>query len=131
VKFTEYEAFHGVAHLIANHPLLSWLHAAFGIRGGAMALGVVEILIGLLTLGRWVSPTLSAVGGLMAVFALTLTLSCMLTTPGVLVPDAGGILPVLSLEVGQFLVKDAGLLAAALFILGESLQARAARASGV
>ena len=62
----------------------------------------------------------------MAVITFLVTLSFMLTTPGVGAEEAGGF-PALSADIGQFLAKDAGLLAIALFILGDSLVERGRR----
>ncbi len=121
MKFTAYEA-QGVAPFIANNPLLSWLHALFGIRGGAAFLGVFEIVTGLLLLMRWSAPRLSALGGAMSVLTYVLTLSCLFTTPGVFAAEAGGF-PWLSAEIGQFLAKDMVLLAVSIFVLGDSLLA--------
>ncbi|MBA3324502.1 MAG: DUF417 family protein [Rhodobacteraceae bacterium] len=125
MKFTDYEA-QGVAPFIANNPLLSWLHAAFGIRGGARFLGVYEILTGIFLLGRFLSPSIAIVGAAMSILTYILTLSCMLTTPGVAAPEAGGF-PALSAEIGQFLAKDFVLLAASVYLLGQALQARIER----
>lgn len=122
MKFTAYEA-KGIAPLIANNPLISWLHGAFGIEGAARFLGVYEILTGVLLLARFVSPRLGAIGGAMAVFTYLITLSCMFTTPGVAAAEAGGF-PALSAEAGQFLVKDLVLLAASVYILGDAMLAR-------
>lgn len=119
MKFTAYEA-QGVGGLIANNPLLMWLHSLFGVQGGARVLGVVEVSTGVLILCRWFNPRLSAIGGAMAVLAFILTLSCMFTTPGVSAMEAGGF-PVLSGMPGQFLLKDIGLFAASFFIFADSM----------
>lgn len=119
MKFTSYEAT-SVAMFIMNSPLLSWSHAAFGIQGASYMLGVIEVLAGALVLAGFVSPRLSAIGGAMGVITFLITLSLMLTTPGVAEPLAGGF-PALSAKPGQFLLKDIGLFGISLFILGESL----------
>jgi len=62
----------------------------------------------------------------MSILTYILTLSCMLTTPGVAAPEAGGF-PALSAEIGQFLAKDFVLLAASVYLLGQALQARTER----
>ena len=51
----------------------------------------------------------------------TTTLSFMVTTPGVLVPELG--FPAISVAPGQFLLKDIGLLALSLWIAIDSLAA--------
>lgn len=121
MKFTAYEA-QGVAPFISNNPLLSWLHALFGIQGASQFLGVVELATGALLLARWFSPRLSVIGAALSVLTYALTLSCLFTTPGVWAQAAGGF-PALSAEIGQFLAKDMGLFAISVFILGDSLAA--------
>lgn len=124
LKFTDYEA-SGVAGLIMNSPLIAWLHGAFGTGGGARFLGVFEILTGLLIAARIISPRLSAIGGAMGVFTFLITLTLLLSTPGVVQPGYSGL--ALSPMPGQFLLKDLGLLAACFWILGVSLAESRAR----
>lgn len=119
LKFTDYEA-SGVAGFIMNSPLISWLHGAFGIAGGARFLGIVEILAGLLIAGRLISPRLSVIGGAIGVVTFLTTLSLMFTTPGVIQPGHSG-LPFLAPSPGQFLLKDLGLLAASFWVFATSL----------
>lgn len=83
-------------------------------------LGVVEVLAGVLLLGSLVLPLLGVAGGALGVITFVTTLSFFLTTPGVAEPTAGGF-PAISAGIGQFLLKDAVLLAASLWILGNSL----------
>ncbi len=125
LKFTDYEA-SGVAGFIMNSPLISWLHGAFGIAGGARFLGIVEILAGLLIAGRLISPRLSVIGGAIGVVTFLITMTLMFTTPGVIQPGHGG-LPFLSPSPGQFLLKDLGLLAASFWVLAASLAEMRAR----
>ncbi len=122
MKFTSYEAA-GVAPLIANSPLVGWWHALLGIQGASNMLGVIEITTGVLLAARIPWPRLSAAGGAMAAFAFLITLSFFLSTPGVTEPLAGGF-PAISAEIGQFLLKDIGLLGAAIWLTGEALRAR-------
>ena len=128
MKFTDYEA-QGVAPFIANNPLLSWLHGLFGIRGAARVLGAYELLTGVLLLARLASPRLGAIGAALSIVTYLFTLSCILTTPGVWAPEAGGF-PALSAEIGQFLAKDFVLLAASVYLLGDALTAMQRRISG-
>jgi len=120
MKFTSYEAT-GVAPLIANSPLVGWWHTLLGIQGASTMLGVIEITTGVLLAARIPWPLLSAAGGAMAAFAFLITLSFFLSTPGVAEPLAGG-LPAISAETGQFLLKDIGLLGAAIWLSGEALR---------
>ena len=87
-----------------------------------MAIGIYEIATGLLLLTRWFAPGWSAVGAGLASITFIVTLSLMLTTPGVTAAEAGGF-PALSAEIGQFLAKDIVLLSVSLYILGDSLVA--------
>ncbi len=57
----------------------------------------------------------------MAAFAFLITLSFFLSTPGVAEPLAGGF-PAISADTGQFLLKDIGLLGAAIWLSGEALR---------
>ena len=117
LKFTPYEQ-SGVAGFIMNSPLIGWLHTLFGIAGGAKFLGVFEILTGLLIAGRLFSPLLSLIGGAMGMLTFFITLTLMLSTPGVVQP--GYDVPLaLSAVPGQFLLKDLGLLAC-LWVFGAS-----------
>jgi uncharacterized membrane protein YkgB len=125
MKFTSYEA-QSIAPFVMNSPLMSWMYPVFGIQGSAVAIGIYEIVTGLLLLARWVAPSWSAVGAALASLMFVVTLSFMLTTPGVTAVEAGGF-PALSAEIGQFLAKDVVLLAASLYILGDSLAAHRRR----
>lgn len=125
MKFTSYEA-QSIAPFVMNSPLVSWMYAAFGIQGTAVVIGIYEIITGLLLLSRWLAPALAVIGAALAVITFVVTLSFMLTTPGVGAPEAGGF-PALSAEIGQFLAKDLVLLAVSLYILGDSMVARRQR----
>lgn len=118
MKFTDYEA-SGIAPLVMNSPLTVWLHGAFGIDGAARVIGVYEILTGLLIAARPIDPRISAVGGAMGVICFFVTLTFMLSTPGVAEPAAGGF-PALSVLPGQFLLKDLVLFGVSLWVLGAS-----------
>lgn len=121
MKFTAYEA-EGLVGLVSNSPFLSWMYGVFSVRGFATFLGILELIIGLLILGRLLSPKLSAVGALLSMGLFTVTISFMLSTPGVFEPSLGGF-PAISVMPGQFLLKDIALFAASFWALGESLAA--------
>ena len=125
MKFTDYEAA-GIAGFVMNSPIVSWWHAVFGIQGTSYMLGVYEISTGLLLAARMFSPSLSLAGAVMSIVTYLVTLSFMLTTPGVAEPLAGGF-PALSAFPGQFLAKDLALLAISIYCLGESMVARESR----
>lgn len=124
IKFTAGQA-EGMYGMIANNPLVSWMYAIFSKQGLVNFLGSLEIIIGLLFIGRFVSPALSAVGGLLSMALFTVTISMMVFLAGI-TTEAG--FPVLSF-VGEFLLKDIGLFAASLFVAGNSLKALAAKSA--
>ena len=86
-----------------------------------MALGVVEITIGVLIALRGVSPRLSGIGSVGSIITYLITLSFLLSTPGVWQEGYG--FPFLSGMVGQFLIKDIVLLAASIWTAGEAFAA--------
>ena len=120
MKFTAYEA-EGLVPLVGNSPLLSWFYSIFSVRGFSAFLGVLELSIGALVAARLVNPKLSALGGLLSAGLFVTTLSFMASTPGVAAPELG--FPAISVSIGQFLLKDVGLLAISLLIAADSLKA--------
>lgn len=119
MKFTDYEA-QGLVPLVENSPLLSWFYAVFSVRGFSTFLGFVELSIGLLIALRLASPVFSAAGGLLSAGLFVTTVSFMISTPGVVVPELG--VPAISVAPGQFLLKDVGLFAASFWISVDSLK---------
>lgn len=125
MKFTAYEA-EGLTGLVGDNPLLSWTYSLFSVRGFSSLLGVLELSIGALIAARLVNPAYSLAGGLLSAGLFVTTLSFMVTTPGVFLPEFS--LPAISVAPGQFLLKDVGLLAISLWIAIDSLAAlRSAR----
>jgi uncharacterized membrane protein YkgB len=120
MKFTEFEA-QGIRPLVENHPLMSWMIPAFGVRGASAVIGIVELIAVVLIATRSFRPRLSAIGSLIAAATFVVTLSFLFTTPGVFAPDN---------PMGGFLMKDLILLGAALFTSGEALEASAASRRG-
>ncbi|HET6161161.1 MAG TPA: DUF417 family protein [Dongiaceae bacterium] len=120
MKFTAYEA-EGLVPLVENSPLVSWMYDIFSVRGFSTFLGFVKLTIGFLIAGRILSPALSAIGGLLSAGLFITTLSFMISTPGTFEPSLG--FPAISVAPGQFLLKDIGLLAGSVFVLGHSLSA--------
>jgi uncharacterized membrane protein YkgB len=119
LKFTDYEA-NLIQPLVANSPLMGWVYGVVSVTTFSAVLGVVELTAAALIAVKPWAPKASIVGSLMAIGMFVATLSFMLTTPGVVAPEAGGF-PVLSL-VGSFLVKDVVLLAVALWTLGDAVR---------
>ncbi len=120
LKFTAYEA-EGIQGLVANSPLFSWAYGVMSVRSFAALLGVIEIVLGALIALRCVAPKLSAFGSIGAVIMFLLTMTFLLSTPGVWQPDYG--FPFLSPMPGQFIAKDLIFLGAALWTAGEALRA--------
>ncbi|MGB3836122.1 YkgB family protein [Castellaniella sp.] len=120
MKFTVYEA-NGIAPFIANSPIMSWLHALFGVQGASYVIGVLELsTAGALILGAF-QPVFSALGAAMSAATYLITLTFFLSTPGVAEATAGGF-PAISAMPGQFLLKDLVLLAASLSLLLASVK---------
>lgn len=119
MKFTAYEAA-AIEGLVLSSALLSWLHGIFGQQGASNLIGIIEVAAAVALAARPWSALAGALGaGLMAaVTAVTLTF--LLTAP-VWEPSLGGF-PALSVVPGQFLVKDAVLFGAALWLLGDALR---------
>ena len=120
MKFTEYEA-NGLVPLVENSPLVSWFYAVLSVRGFSNFLGFLELSIGLLIALRLASPLFSAAGGLLSAGLFVTTVSFMISTPGVVVPELGA--PAISVAPGQFLLKDIGLFAASFWVFVDSLKA--------
>ncbi len=120
LKFTAYEA-EGIQGLVANSPLMSWAYSVFSVRSYAALLGIIEITLGILIATRPFAPKISAIGSIGSIFMFLITLSFLLTTPGVWQPGYG--FPFPSPMPGQFLVKDIMLLGAAIWTAGEALRA--------
>lgn len=120
MKFTGYEA-NGIHGFVSNSPLLSWMYSFMSIQGFSNFLGVLEISVGILIAARVFSPKFSILGGALSAGLFFTTLSFMLTTPGVFEPSLG--FPAISVVPGQFLLKDLGLFAVSIFIVGTSLVA--------
>lgn len=126
MKFTMYEA-EGIAPFIGNSPLMSWL-GMFGTQGQSYFVGIIELsTAAALTIGAF-RPIFSALGALMSVSTYLITLTFFVTTPGVSEASAGGF-PAISAAPGQFLLKDAVLLAASLVLLFNSVERRPAQSA--
>jgi len=123
LKFAAYEA-EAIQPLVTESPLLSWLYDIFDVRPFARLLGSVEILAGVAIALRPVVPWLAALGGAFATLLFAVTVTFLFTTPGVY-EDAG--FPQLSPMPGQFLAKDLLLLAASIWVVGDSLSATGRR----
>ena len=120
LKFTAYEA-EGIQGLVANSPLMSWMYSVMSVRTASMFIGIAEIIAGLMIATRSFAPKISAIGSIIAIGIFLVTLSFILTTPGVWQPGYG--FPFPSPMPGQFLAKDLVLIGAAIWTAGEALRA--------
>jgi uncharacterized membrane protein YkgB len=118
IKFTSGGAM-AIEGLVNNSPILSWVYSVFSVQAFAAILGALEIVIGILLIVGIRDPRVRAISGLAATVTFLVTLSFMLSTPGV-VPE-GASFPVLSGMPGEFLLKDLVLLAVswAVFVSGK------------
>ena len=124
LKFTAYEAI-AIQPLVENSPLLSWLYDLLSVQTLSSLLGAFEIALALLITTRPFAPRMSALGSLGAVALFTITMTFVLSTPGVWQPGYG--IPFLSPMPGQFLAKDLALLAVAIWTAGEAMTAAGRR----
>ena len=74
MKFTAYEAA-GIAPFIEHSPIMSWLHALFGVQGASCVMSVIELSIAAALILRAFQPIFSALGAAMsaATYLITLT----------------------------------------------------------
>ena len=118
MKFTAYEA-GAIEGLVASSPLTSWLYAIFDLRGASNLIGSIEILTAAALLLAPLHRNIAIAGAAAAAVTFAVTLSFLFTAPG-WEPSLGGF-PALSVVPGQFLLKDAVLLAASISLLGRAL----------
>jgi uncharacterized membrane protein YkgB len=119
MKFTAYEA-EGIKPLVATSPLMSWLYNVLSLQGVSNLFGVTEITTALLIALRPVSARLAVAGSCLAILTFLATLTFLFSLPG-WEKSLGGF-PALS-GSGGFLLKDAVLLGASVWSLGEALTA--------
>jgi uncharacterized membrane protein YkgB len=152
LKAFKYEA-DGIVPFVANSPLMSFFynkqapeytqyknpegktvqknidwHKANGTYTFSYGLGAVIVVIGLLTLlGIW-HAKIGMIGGLLTTGMSVVTLSFLITTPEVYVPDLGGDFPTPQYGfpylsgAGRLVLKDVIMLAAGLICASESAQ---------
>lgn len=121
MKFTAYEA-GAIEGLVASSPLTAWLYGPLSLQGASNLIGTIEIAIAALLLIGFVHRGSAILGALGAVATFAITLSYLFTAPGWEASLDG--FPALSVVPGQFLLKDAVLLAVAVSLLGKALSRR-------
>ncbi len=119
IKYTDGGA-SGIEGLVNNSPILAWVYQIFDVATFGALLGSLEIIIAILLLVGLTNMKIRAIAGLCAIITFLITLSFMLTTPGV-VPE-GTSFPVLSGMPGEFLLKDIVLLAVSYGIFNSGKQ---------
>jgi uncharacterized membrane protein YkgB len=117
-KFTSAEA-RGIQPLLEHSPLMSWLYSWLSVNGASRLIGVTELTIAGLILSRPWSARLSALGSLAAIGMFLVTLSFLLSTPGLWQWVEGFPAPS---EAAAFLLKDVFLLGAAIVTAGEGFR---------
>lgn len=146
LKFWNYEA-EGIVPFVANSPFMSFFynkpapqykeyklkegefdakkhewHQNNNTYGFSRGLGVLIMAIGILTFLGIFSPKVGLIGALLAIIMTIGTLSFLITTPEVWVPDLGSGehgFPLLS-GAGRLVIKDTAILAGALVVLSDS-----------
>jgi len=116
-KFTASEAT-AIHPLLVHSPFLFWLPRLFDRQLSSDIIGAIEIALALMMASRFFSPRLSAIGGFGIAVSLAVTLSFLVTTPG------------LDPALSAFIVKDVTLLGVALWSAGEALGAERSAAPG-
>lgn len=148
LKFWNYEA-EGIVPFVANSPLMSFFynekapeyknyklregefnevkhewHKANNTYGFSKGLGVLIIAIGVLTFLGIFSAKIGLVGAVLAIIMTIGTLSFLVTTPEVWVPDLGSGesgFPLLT-GAGRLVIKDTAILAGAIVVLSDCAQ---------
>jgi uncharacterized membrane protein YkgB len=116
-KFTLAEA-QAIQPLLAHSPFMSWLYRVSDVEGVSRLIGVAELTIAVLVALRPWRPIWSAAGSLAAVGMFLITLSFLITTPGLWQWVEGFPAPT---QGAAFLLKDVFLLGAAVCTAGEAL----------
>jgi uncharacterized membrane protein YkgB len=123
-KFTAGEA-NSIVPLMTNQPLTGWVYGILSVRTVSTVIGVIEIAAAILIALKPLAPRTSAVGSGIAIGLFLITVSFLFTTPGVVDGQTEPI-PVLT-DAGAFLIKDLVLLGAAVWTLGDALDASDSR----
>ncbi|MCR9011945.1 YkgB family protein [Gabonibacter chumensis] len=148
LKFWNYEA-EGIVPFVANSPFMSFFytkqapeyknykmkegeqnelkqnwHKGNNTYGFSRGLGILIMSIGILVFLGMFFPKIGVIGALLAIVMTLGTLSFLVTTPEVWVPDLGSGeygFPLLS-GAGRLVIKDTAILAGAIILLSESAQ---------
>ena len=139
LKFWNYEA-EGIVPFVANSPFMSFLYKEYKLKEGefneakhrwhaenntygfSRGLGILIMTIGILTFLGIFSPGIGLAGAALALIMTVGTLSFLVTTPEVWVPDLGSGehgFPLLT-GAGRLVIKDTAILAGAVVVLADS-----------
>ncbi|HEX2249013.1 MAG TPA: DUF417 family protein [Gemmatimonadales bacterium] len=116
-KFTPTEA-RAIQPLLEHSPLLSWMYSILGVEAVSRVIGITELAIAGAIFARPWSRSISAAGSLAASGMFLVTLSFLVTTPGLWHWVDGFPAPS---EGAAFLLKDVFLLGAAVVTAGEAM----------
>ena len=148
LKFWNYEA-EGIVPFVANSPFMNFFyekqapeykayklkegeynpekqawHISNNTYGFSHRLGILIMTIGVLVFMGTFAPKIGLIGSLLAIVMTIGTLSFLITTPEVWVPDLGSGewgFPLLS-GAGRLVIKDTAILAGAVILLSDSAQ---------
>jgi uncharacterized membrane protein YkgB len=126
LKFTNYEA-QGIAPLVSESPVMSWLYDIFSVYTFSVLLGVFEVAAAVLIAVKPWSPRASMLGSALAILLFVATISFLFTTPGAFDPSVP--YPAPSLTTG-FLFKDVALLGISVWTLTDALRATRSSLAG-
>jgi uncharacterized membrane protein YkgB len=127
-KWFEYEA-QVLIPYISHGPFIFWLYPAFGIRGGSWFLGIAEWLIAALLLLGFKNKKLAVLGAFGSAVTFLSTVTIIPFLPNAWEASAGGF-PAMAADTTAFLMKDAVLFAASVYLLKQNaLSVRTARRS--
>jgi reactive chlorine resistance protein C len=117
-KFTAIEA-EAIQPLVANSPFMAWLYELVSVRTVSNVIGVSELVVALSMASRSFAPRVCAYGSLAGVLTFLITLSFLVSTPGIWLSVPGFPLP-LPNELGAFVLKDLLLLGGAAWSYAEA-----------
>ena len=117
LKFTPSEAM-GIKPYVEHSFLMSWMYAIGSVRQVSDFIGIFEIATSILLLASFWSSRAGLIAGYLAAIIFLTTLSFLFTTPGIWKEMDG--VPVTDF----FVLKDLGLLAVGVQVIGNNSESR-------
>lgn len=114
-KFTPTEA-KAIEGLVKNSFLVSWLYKITGVQNVSNIIGSIEIVAAVCLLLSFFWKKAGILGGLLSTITFLITLSFLITTPGIFTTVDG--VPITEF----FILKDVMALGISLMVLGKSIQ---------